>query len=137
MRFVTATSAVRRLLVGSALLFVMATAFGQVNPDDVLNPTLKADEVKYFPQLQALQESIATAKFPFPFRLARYANARPRQKAASDPNGIEFVYFDDREVLKISGIYKAAYNSTQLSENERAARTFEDVVVPILQNNSI
>lgn len=115
------------------LLGVTATAFGQVSPGEILNPGLKADEAHYLPQLQSLQQSIAATKFPFPFRLARYVNAKPGQRAASDSNGIEFVYFEGRKVLKISGIYKAAFNATKLSRNERASRTLQDVVVPILQ----
>ncbi len=126
-------SAVRLPVTGGLLLGMTAAAFGQVAPGGILNPKLKADEAKYFPQLQSLQQSIAATKFPYPFKLARYLNAKPGQRAASDRNGIEFVYFKGREVLKISGIYQAAFNSTQLSENERASRTFQEVVVPILR----
>jgi len=71
------------LLVG--LLLGMATsAFGQVAPDGILNPRLKADEAKYLPQLQSLQQSIAATKFPYSFKLARYLNAKPGQRPASD-----------------------------------------------------
>jgi hypothetical protein len=126
-------SAALRLVSGSILLMVMTSSFGQVSPVEILNPRLKADEQKYLAQLQSLQQSIAAAKFPFPFRLARYLYAKPGQRAALDSNGIEFVYFQHRVVLKVSGIYKVAFNSTQLSENERASRTLQDVVVPILR----
>ena len=118
--------------MGSVLLLALMPAFGQVSPLEIPNPRLKADEAKHLPQQQALQQSIAAAQFPFPFRLARYANAKPGQRKASDSNGIEFVYFEGREILKISGIYSAAFNAAQLSKNERASRTFQDVVVPIL-----
>lgn len=117
----------------SLLLGVTSAALGQVSPDAVLNPRLKADEAKYLPQLRSLQQSIAATKFPYPFRLARYANAKPGRRAAFDPNGIEFVYFEGREVLKISGIYQAAFNVNKLSRNERASQTFQDVIAPILQ----
>jgi len=125
--------AARRPILVGLLLGMTALAFGQVSPVEVLNPKLKADEAQYLPQLKALQQSIAATKFPFPFRLVRYPNAKPGQRTASDPNGIEFVYFEGREVLKISGIYKAAFNAALLSKNERASRTFQDVVVPILR----
>jgi len=36
-------------------------------------------------------------------------------------------------VLKISGVYQAAFNSERLTENERASQTLQDVVAPILQ----
>ena len=118
----------------AAALFVSATtsAFGQVSPVEILNPQLKADEAEYLPQLQSLQQSIAATKFPFSFMLARYLNAQHGRHAASDRNGIEFVYFQQRVVLKISGVYKAALNANTLTKNERASRTFEDVVAPIL-----
>jgi hypothetical protein len=125
--------AVRGPILVGLLLGATVPGFGQVSPDGILNPRLKADEAKYLPQLQTLQQSIAATKFPYPFKLARYLNAKPGQRAASDRNGIEFVYFEGREILKISGIYQAAFNSNQLSENERASRTFQDVVVPILR----
>ncbi len=126
-------NAARMPITAGLLLGMTALAFGQVSPVEVLNPKLKADEAQYLPQLQSLQQSIAATKFSFPFRLARYPNAKPGQRTASDSNGIEFVYFEGREVLKISGIYKAAFNARLLSKNERASRTFQDVVVPILQ----
>ena len=126
-------NAARKPIMAGLLLGMTALTFGQVSPVEVLNPKLKAGEAQYLPQLQSLQQSIAATKFPFPFRLARYPNAKPGQRAASDRNGIEFVYFEGREVLKISGIYKAAFNARLLSKNERASRTFQDVVVPILR----
>jgi len=126
-------NAARRPITVGLLLGMTAAAFGQVSPVEVLNPRLKANEARYLPQLQSLQQSIAATKFPFPFRLARYPNAKPGQRVASDPNGIEFVYFEGRVVLKISGIYKAAFNARLLSKNERASQTIQDVVVPILQ----
>lgn len=124
--------ALRVALVGM-LLMAMRPGFGQVSPDEILNPRAKAAEEEFLPQLQSLQQSIAAARFPFHFALARYLHAKPGQRAALDANGMEFVYFQDRVVLKISGVYKAAFNATQLSRNERAGRTFQEAVVPILQ----
>lgn len=124
-------AAFRFIMVGM-LLGVTAITYAQVSPVEVLNPKLKSDEAQYFPQLRSLQQSIAVTRFPFPFRSARYPNGKHGQRAASDPNGIEFVYFEGREILKISGIYQAAFNAALLSKNERASQTFRDVVVPIL-----
>lgn len=126
------TGAIRKFIAAGLFLSATTLAFGQVSPIDIANPQLKADEAEYLPQLQSLQQSIATTKFPFSFMLARYLNAQPGRRAASDRNGIEFVYFQQRVVLKISGIYKAALNANTLTENERASRTFQDVVAPIL-----
>ncbi len=120
-------------VVMSLLLGVTASAFSQVLPEGILNPKLKTDEARYLTQLQSLRQSIDGTTFPYPFHLARYLNAKDGQRIKSDRNGIEFVYFEGRVVLKVSGSYHAAFNSTLLTENERAGRTFQDVVVPILR----
>ena len=118
----------------AVLGFAGATAaFGQVSPTEVKDPRAKADEQKYLPQLVALQKVIGEGRFPFTFRLARYLDARPGQRAALDSNGIEFVNFHGRVVLKVSGFYRVAYDSIQMSQNGRAGQTMQDAVLPILQ----
>ncbi len=122
-----------RLLSGGILLSAISSAFGQVSPGEILNPRAKSAEEKYIQQLHSIHESIGAAKLDFPFRLARYVNAKPGQKAALDSSGIEFVYFQDRVVLKVSGVYSAAFNVDQLSRNQRAGMAFQEAVVPILR----
>jgi len=115
------------------LLAAVTSVFGQVSPAEVLSPRSRDAEQRYLPQLQSLHQSIDSAKLSFPFKLARYLHAKPGQRAALDSNGIEFVEFQHRVVLKISGAFSAAFNSAQLSRNERASRTFQEAVVPILR----
>lgn len=118
---------------GAALFMAMTAVFGQVSPNQVSEPRAKIAEEKYLAQLQSLHQSIASTRFASPFSLARYLHAKPGQRAALDSGGIEFVGFQDRVVLKISGAYKTVYNATVLSRNERACRTLESTVVPILR----
>jgi hypothetical protein len=96
------------------------------------NLKLKAAEQKYLPQLQSLHKAISDAKFPFPFILTRYVTANPDSQSL-DSRGLEFVDFQGQIVLKTSGIYKAAYDSNRITQNERAVRVFREVIVPILQ----
>jgi hypothetical protein len=117
----------------TAMIAAGMSALGQVSPTEVQNPRAKADELKYMPQLVSLQRSIGTANFPFTFRLARYLDAKPGQRAALDSNGLEFVYFQGRVVLKVSGFYRVAFNSMQTTPNGRAGQTLEQAVLPILQ----
>ena len=127
----------RRLVRGSLycilLLGAAGATFGQVSPAEILNPKLKAAEEKYLPQLKALHGEIRVMKFPFPFALSRYVGVEPAQQAGADSRGLEFVYFHNRLLLKISGNYNAAYSAQQLTQNERASHTFEDVIAPVLQ----
>src|SRR6266566_3836940 len=118
--------------IGLTVIFSSQSVSAQVSPAEVLNPDLKALEETYFPQLKALNQSIAKTKFPFPFYLSRYVGIDPAQQAEADSRGLEFVRFQDRVILKITGNYNAAYDAARLTQNERAANTFRAVVLPIL-----
>jgi hypothetical protein len=119
----------------AASLFVSAVAISasaQVNPAEIVNSRLKAAQTAYFSQIKTLYKEINEAKFPFTFALSRYVGLDPSKQADSDARGIEFVYFHDRMLLKISGNYNAAFRAERLTQNERADRTFYDVITPTL-----
>ena len=118
--------------LGLAAAFSAPSASAQVSPAEILNPDLKALEESYLPQLKALNQSISKTKFPFPFYLSRYVGLDPAQQAESDSRGLEFVRFQDRVILKVTGNYNAAYDAARLTQNERAAGTLRAVVLPIL-----
>src|ERR1700680_1438678 len=124
---------VRVLLVLAIVLLAATSVVAQVSPAEIANPKLKAVEQGYLPQLRSLQHAIGETQFPFPFILTRYVGLDPGRQASLDTRGIEFVYFQNRVLLKTSGFYTAAFNSEQLTKNERANRTFQEVIVPILR----
>jgi hypothetical protein len=111
----------------------VAGAAAQVSPNEILNPQLKALESQYLSQLKTINQEIARTHFPFPFYLSRAVGLDPSQQVEADTRGLEFVRFKDRVVLKATGNYNAAYDSKQFTRNERATRTFRDVMLPILQ----
>jgi hypothetical protein len=133
MRIIAATRVLFLLLATALVLASASRVSAQVNPNEILNPDLKALEKEYFTQLKSLNQAIAKMHFPFPFYLSRYVGIEPSKQAETDSRGLEFVKFRDRTVLKITGNYEAAYSATQFTRNERAARTFHDVLLPILQ----
>jgi hypothetical protein len=120
------------LILAVVLVFCARPAPAQVSPNEILNPDLKALEQTYFQQLIGINQSIAKTKFPFPLYLSRYVGLDPAQQAEADSRGLEFVRFQDRVILKITGNYNAAYDSARLTQNERAAATFRAVILPIL-----
>jgi hypothetical protein len=120
--------------LSSALSLLCASAsIAQISPNEILNPQLKALESQYFSQLKTINQQITKARFPFPFFLSRVVGLDPSEQVEADARGLEFKRFRDRVVLKATGNYNAAYNPQQLSRNEQAARTFRDVMMPILQ----
>ncbi len=124
----------RSLLALVLLLAVSAMpVVAQVSPNEILNPDLKALEQNYFQQLIGINQSISKIKFPFPFYLSRYVGLDPAKQAEADSRGLEFVRFQDRVILKVTGNYNAAYDTLRLTQNERAAATFRSIVLPVLQ----
>jgi hypothetical protein len=119
-------------IAGLFILALGAPTLAQVNPAEIANPRLKAAQTAYFSQIKTLYKEINEAKFPFTFALGRYVGLNPSQQAESDARGIEFVFFHDRLLLKISGSYNAAYSADRLTQNERASRAFSDVIAPAL-----
>lgn len=113
--------------------FSAPRASAQVSPSEILNPDLKALEESYFQQLKAINQSIARTRFPYPLYLSRYVGLDPAQQAEADSRGLEFVRFQDRVILKVTGNYNAAYDTARLNRNERAATTFRSVVLPVLE----
>src|SRR6266700_1255967 len=99
-----------KILAGILFSAALATASGQVLPSEVSNPRARAAESRYLPQLESLQQRIGTASFEYPFQLARYVNAKSG-RAAMDRDGLEFVNFQHRTILKVSGVYKAAFEA--------------------------
>jgi hypothetical protein len=110
-----------------------ANAAAQVSPNEILDPQLKSLEKEYFPQLKTINQEITKTKYPFPFNLDRVVGLDPAQQVEADTRGLEFRRFKDRLILKATGNYNAAYDAKQFTRNERAARTFRDVFLPIFQ----
>jgi hypothetical protein len=117
----------------AAFVFGAGSARAQVSPSEIANPKLKATEQAYLTQLQSLHHAIGETNFPLPFILTRYVGRDPDRQASLDTRGLEFVYFQNRLLLKTSGFYTAAFNSDELTSNERASRTLQEVIVPILR----
>jgi hypothetical protein len=124
----------KRILLVLVLLPAVCAmpASAQVSPNEILNPDLKALEQTYFQPLIAINQSIAKTRFPFPLYLSRYVGLDPAQQAEADSRGLEFVRFQDRIILKVTGNYNAAYDTLRMTQNERAAATLRTVVLPIL-----
>jgi hypothetical protein len=125
--------ALRCVSLAAITLCAGVGAAAQVSPNEILNPQLKALEKQYFSELKTINQEIAKTNFPFPFYLSRVVGLDPSQQVEADTRGLEFRRFRDRITLKATGNYNAAYDSKQFTRNERAARTFRDVFLPVLQ----
>jgi len=120
------------LLIAAFFLSSSQNTKAQVSPAEIKNPRLKEAETAYFPQIMGLYRAVPRFRTPLPFELSRYVGLDPKQEAGADARGIEFVNFHNRMLLKVSGNYNAAYNPDLLTQNERAAHVFSEVISPIV-----
>lgn len=133
MRFPSGAFFGRLALIVLMLAAASRPARAQVSPAEILNPQLQALETEHLQKLIALNRQISAAKFPFKFVPSRFVGVDPKDQAALDKRGLEFVRFHERILLKCSGNYNAAFNAKQLSRNQRASQVFTDVAAPILR----
>ena len=133
MRPSAGSTAVKYVWTAVLSLTCAAAIAAQVSPNEILNPQLKALETQYFTQLKTINQEIAKTHFPFTFYLSRAVGLDPARQVEADTRGLEFIRFKDRVTLKATGNYNAAYDSKKFTRNERAARTFRDVIFAMLQ----
>jgi hypothetical protein len=108
-------------------------ARAQVSPAEIRIPELKELEQTYMKQLMEMNRQVSKTKFAFPLVLSRYVGLDPQEQSGSDTRGLEFVRFHERNILKVSASYNAAFRAERLTQNQRANRVLDDVIVPILR----
>ncbi len=125
-------SFVPTLLAALGLLGFSCTA--QVLPlGKVADPVSQQLQKRYFAQLQQLSSDAAAVHFPYPFYFSQALDIDEARQKQLPPGSIRFDQFNRQTVLAISGNYYISYSSNLLNRNQRARKTYEDVVLPLLK----
>jgi hypothetical protein len=120
-------------LFGLFMFLDFQSSLAQVSPAEIINPQLRTLEETYLKKLTTINGAVAGMKFPFPFFLSRHVGLAPKEQLAADKRGLEFVKFNGRTVMKLTGNYNAAFNADQLTSNQRSSKVFNEVILPILR----
>jgi hypothetical protein len=123
---------VRMLVVALALGGLSCSAqvlsLGKVN-----DPVSKRLQKQYYAQLQQISTAATTIHFPYPFYFSQTLDIDEARQKQLPQGSIRFDQFNGQTVLAISGNYYISYSSSQLNGNQRAKKTYEDVVLPLLK----
>lgn len=123
---------VRMIIVALALCGLSCSAqvlsLGKVN-----DPISKRLQKQYFAQLQQISREATTIHFPYPFYFSQMLDIDEARQKQLPQGSIRFDQFNSQTVLAISGNYYISYSSSQLNGNQRARKTYEDVVLPLLK----
>src|SRR6476660_6968660 len=120
-------------------ILVVALALGGVSSAQVLSlskindPVSKRLQKQYFAQLQQIATETTTIHFPYPFYFSQMLDIDEARQKQLPQGSIRFDQFNRQTVLAISGNYYISYSSGQLNGNQRARKTYEDVVLPLLK----
>jgi hypothetical protein len=121
-----------RMLVVS-LAFCGASSAQVLSLGKVNDPVSKRLQKQYFAQLQQISTETTTIHFPYPFYFSQALDIDEARQKQLPQGSIRFDQFNGQTVLAISGNYYISYSSSQLNGNQRARKTYEDVVLPLLK----
>jgi len=117
-----------------ALLTLAGIAAAQVlSPAEITDPYLKGLQQSHLDELHAITAAIAKHEFPYRFSFSRKLDLSEKDQARNDQRSVQFDKFQGQTVLKITGNYFAAYSGERMTGEERIRRTYQDVMLPILE----
>ena len=116
------------LTLGAVSCSAQVLSLGKVN-----DPVSKRLQKQYYAQLQQIATESTTIHFPYPFYFSQTLDIDEARQKQLPQGSIRFDQFNGQTVLAISGNYYISYSSSQLNGNQRARKTYEDVVLPLLK----
>jgi hypothetical protein len=87
---------------------------------------------KYDAQLRELGVAAAALRFPYPFYFSDTLDIDEARQKQLPQGSLHFDRFHGQLVFEITGNYYACYATAMLGPNQRAHKTFDDVVLPLL-----
>jgi len=116
------------------ILGLACFAAGQaLTPAEIKNPQMRALQEKYFQQLQAVGAEIQGHIFPYPFYFSRVLDLELVQQERADQRSLRFDNYGGMTVVELTGNYFGSYSTELVNKSHRALRTFQDVMLPILE----
>jgi hypothetical protein len=123
---------VRTLVVALCLFGICCSAQVQ-SLGKVTDPVSKRLQKQYYAQLQQISADAAAIHFPYPFYFSQTLDIDETRQKQLPQGSIRFDQYSGQTVLAISGNYYVSYSSGLLNRNQRARKTYEDVVLPLLK----
>jgi hypothetical protein len=123
----------RRIELLAGLLSAGILCAQVVAPPEIRDPELRELQQKHFAELKAAAVAIEAHLFPYRFYFSRTLDLNEDQQKTRDQRSIQFAKYGHQTVVQITGNYYAAYSDELMKREERARRTFEDVMLPLLK----
>jgi hypothetical protein len=118
----------------AVLILLSLSCAAQVLPlGKVSDPAARLLQQQYISQLQQLSSATSTLRFPFPFYFSQSLDVDEAKQKLLPKGSIHFDNFNGQSVIAITGNYYISYSTDMVTPNQRARRTYQDVVLPLLK----
>jgi hypothetical protein len=97
---------------------------------------LRALQEKYRNELKLVPKAAAAHNFPYHFYFSRKLDLEEKDQKQSDPRSVQFDRYQGQVVVKVTGNYFVSYSASLVKREERARRTYEGVILPLLVRGS-
>jgi hypothetical protein len=120
------------LIVVFGLISLSATA--QVLPlGKVSDPAARLLQQRHILELQQLSSDLSKVRFPYAFYFSQTLDIDEARQKQLPQGSLHFENFNGQTVLAITGNYYVSYPFAGMTGNERARKTYEDVIFPLLK----
>jgi hypothetical protein len=100
---------------------------------NIKDPQGQLLQQRYNAQLRELAADAAALRFPYPFYFSDTLDIDETRQKQLPQGSVHFDRFNSQILLQITGNYYVSYSASMLTSNQRARKTFEDVVLPLLK----
>jgi len=104
-----------------------------LTPAEIKQPQMRALQEKHFQQLQTIGAEVQGHIFPYGFYFSRVLDLELSQQEHADQRSLRFDNYGGMTVIELTGNYFASYSGETVDKSHRALRTFQDVMMPILE----
>lgn len=116
------------------VLGLAAFTSGQaLTPAEVKDPASRALQEKYYAQLKTVGAEVQGHVFPYSFYFSRVLDLELADQQKADQRSLRFDRYGGMTVVELTGNYFASYSSELVSRDQRVLRTFQDVMLPIIE----
>ena len=104
-----------------------------VSPPEIRDPEMRELQQKHLAELKMVAKGISSHSFPYRFYFGRTLDLDETEQPRRDQRSIQFDKFRGLTVVQITANYYASYSAELMQKGDRARRTLDDVIVPMLK----
>jgi hypothetical protein len=118
------------VLVAAGVRLVSAQV---ISPPEIQDPEMRELQQKHMADLKVVANTILLRSFPYHLYFGRTLDLDESQEPGRDQRSIRFDRFRNLTVVEITANYYASYSAELMQKGDRARRTLDDVIVPMLK----